>query len=304
MSWKEWCITLSDNGIFRAKIAVPGTDEATIILPETMTATRRPYKYAIDGMQLSAGDDVYVIPMSGTYVLLGGAVAGGGGDDCLPLAGGTMQGAINMDGNRVTNLPTPTETGDAAPKNYVDALHSADIADIAELASELGIVVNGNTCQLGAAAGQYIILRDSTITGKPDGLYKASKAIPPAPQTIDGTYLSAIIPHGAANELDAAKSTRVKTGWEKSMTLTGVSQLILQINISLFAVSITVPVDTPVVNMARMGDYTTAQYAQTVEFPYRGNAAAADDTVKVTATSADSLYIETVNYPSFKMAIY
>lgn len=65
--------------IFRAKVAVPGNNEATIIPLGASAATQRPYKYALDGMQLQAGDDVYVIPISGTYVLLGGAVAGGGG---------------------------------------------------------------------------------------------------------------------------------------------------------------------------------------------------------------------------------
>ena len=38
----------------------------------------------------------------------------------LPLAGGTMQGGINMDGNVIENLPTPNLDGDAATKKYVD----------------------------------------------------------------------------------------------------------------------------------------------------------------------------------------
>lgn len=33
--------------------------------------------------------------------------------DYLPLAGGTMQGAINMNGNRITNVPNPANSGDA-----------------------------------------------------------------------------------------------------------------------------------------------------------------------------------------------
>lgn len=66
------------EAIFTAIIADAGTEDATIIMPGSSTATRKRYKYALTGQQLSAGDRVYVIPISGTYVLLGGAVAGGG----------------------------------------------------------------------------------------------------------------------------------------------------------------------------------------------------------------------------------
>lgn len=38
----------------------------------------------------------------------------------LPLAGGTMEGDIDMGSNKITNLPTPTNYLDAANKNYVD----------------------------------------------------------------------------------------------------------------------------------------------------------------------------------------
>lgn len=42
----------------------------------------------------------------------------------LPLAGGTMSGAINMGSQKITNLGTPTVTTDAATKAYVDARSS------------------------------------------------------------------------------------------------------------------------------------------------------------------------------------
>lgn len=44
----------------------------------------------------------------------------------LSKAGGTMHGAINMDGNKITNLPAPVDNADAATKDYVDTA----IADI------------------------------------------------------------------------------------------------------------------------------------------------------------------------------
>ena len=42
----------------------------------------------------------------------------------LPLAGGTMQGAINMDTNRITDLPAPGANSDPARKTELDA-HAA-----------------------------------------------------------------------------------------------------------------------------------------------------------------------------------
>ncbi|WP_370813333.1 hypothetical protein [Butyricicoccus pullicaecorum] len=39
----------------------------------------------------------------------------------LPISGGTMTGALNMNGKALTNLPTPKNNKDAVPKDYVDA---------------------------------------------------------------------------------------------------------------------------------------------------------------------------------------
>jgi hypothetical protein len=39
----------------------------------------------------------------------------------LPLAGGTMQGAVNMDANRITDLPAPGANSDPARKTELDA---------------------------------------------------------------------------------------------------------------------------------------------------------------------------------------
>jgi len=43
----------------------------------------------------------------------------------LPLAGGTMSGVINMDANKITDLPAPTNPQDAATKAYADAAGGA-----------------------------------------------------------------------------------------------------------------------------------------------------------------------------------
>ena len=50
----------------------------------------------------------------------------------LPKAGGTMTGAINMNGSAITNVPTPENGGDAVNKTYVDNKHSAAMDAAAE----------------------------------------------------------------------------------------------------------------------------------------------------------------------------
>ena len=68
-----------------------------------------------------------------------------------------------------------------------------DLKDEKAGSDEIGIVVDGNKTVFptGAAIGQYIILRNSTISGCTDGLYTAAKAIP-FDTVIDSTYLTAV----------------------------------------------------------------------------------------------------------------
>lgn len=58
-----------------------------------------------------------------------------------------------------------------------------------------GIVVNGNKAALSAAIGQFVILKNSTISNRSDGLYTAAKAIP-ANTAINSTYLTAVTDGG------------------------------------------------------------------------------------------------------------
>ena len=78
--------------------------------------------------------------------------------------------------------------------------------ELSKLQNEIAIVVDGNKSAVSAAIGQFIILKNSTISGSGDGLYTAAKAIP-ANTAINGTYLSAE-PSGGLNVLnDGLKNT-------------------------------------------------------------------------------------------------
>lgn len=189
-----------------------------------------------------------------------------GTSDALPLAGGTMAGAINMDGNKVSNLPTPTASGDAVPKGYADGLLTAyreaaaqdvidagkeaaglgltgaAVGDLVRVASvdangkptswskvtqdeitkmsvkadELAVVIDGNTTTIAAEKYDEVIVRNSTISGVDDGVYRADKAIP-ANTAIDATYLAGQRVNGTIN------SVNVRFGYFDSHVVRGIA---------------------------------------------------------------------------------
>lgn len=47
----------------------------------------------------------------------------------LPKAGGSMGGILDMNGNRITNLPTPTSNSEPATKGYVDGAIGEKVYD-------------------------------------------------------------------------------------------------------------------------------------------------------------------------------
>ena len=95
----------------------------------------------------------------------------------------------------------------------VQSLYAAD----ALIRDEIGIVGSGNQCAVSVSAGQYVILKDSTIAGCSDGLYTAAQAIP-ANTTIDSTYLTAVSGGGLNALNDAIANVRNDVTHLKFMT--------------------------------------------------------------------------------------
>lgn len=104
----------------------------------------------------------------------------------LPYSGGTMNGNIVMANHKITNLGTPTANGDAVNKSYVDGIianyrtaSDQDSIDATQDAA-IGIVITGKRPSIAVTTGQYVIVRNSTISGITDGLYTANAALSPS----------------------------------------------------------------------------------------------------------------------------
>ena len=122
----------------------------------------------------------------------------------LPLAGGTMNGNIVMANKKITNLGTPTANGDAVNKSYVDGIISdyrtasdQDSIDATQDAA-IGIVITGKRPSIAVTAGQYVIVRNSTISGISDGLYIANDVLSPSTD-VTAANLTAVSDGGLNN---------------------------------------------------------------------------------------------------------
>ena len=100
----------------------------------------------------------------------------------------------------VVTLSEQTLTG--GQKGQVRAnIGAAAASELTSLENGLAIVVDGNKTAYasGAAIGDYVFVKNSTITDITDGLYKAAKAIP-YNTTVDKTYFTAC-PKGLGGEV-------------------------------------------------------------------------------------------------------
>lgn len=142
---------------------------------------------------------------------------------CLTTAetGSTSQAAHGKGTYFLWNNALVEATSDIAIGDTISLSNIAPASDalnkplqqLDELRDEIGIVIKGNKTLFasGIAVGQFVIVRNSTISGITDGLYKAALAIP-YNTVIDSTYLTAVS-GGGLNELSdhLAQFQEVKT---------------------------------------------------------------------------------------------
>ena len=112
----------------------------------------------------------------------------------------TASGILKGDGAGGVSAATPGTDYQAPLTAGTDYTTPAQLAGKANI-DEIGIVVNGNSSTQGADIGQYVILRNSTIPYRADGLYRAAKPIP-ANTAIDWSYIGSV-DGGGLNSLNA-----------------------------------------------------------------------------------------------------
>ena len=98
--------------------AVSTTDVTTTLGTSTIKVPSE--KAVSDALSAAGAGDMLksVYDPNGDVATAGGIKAYA--DTKLPLTGGTMQGPVSMGGEKISNLPTPTDDGDAVPKSYAD----------------------------------------------------------------------------------------------------------------------------------------------------------------------------------------
>lgn len=123
---------------------VPGTDD-------NLSASGLKARFDKAGNLIKKFLNDYVIPAINGYVADNSGMLG--------REGGQMQGTIDMDGNKITNLPSPSDSGDATPKSYVDsAAKNAANSTSANFTAEIGTTWTEGADSTGPYYSQSIVI--------------------------------------------------------------------------------------------------------------------------------------------------
>ena len=138
----------------------------TLIIPPATTASEKHYKCLTTGEIIAANDMVLCAKIDGTYVVLGKVDTETGGDE-----GG------DEEEDEGGSVPAGGSAGQLLAKASNTDYDVEFINDINVKPPEIGIVITGARPAVAVSAGQYVIVRNSTISGISDGLYTANSAL-------------------------------------------------------------------------------------------------------------------------------
>lgn len=195
---KGWCITSMYNPFKPEKpaaapagpltLATVGTvseEGVTLILPGASEPTQAHYPN-FSSSSLESGDSVIISRVSGTWVVMGKSGGGGGGSSDY----NDLSNKPSINGNTLRGNKTAEQLGlrTAAAQDAIDAAQDA----------EIGIVITGKRPSMAVTAGQYVIVRNSTISGISDGLYTANTTLSPSTD-VTASNLTAVSGGGLNN---------------------------------------------------------------------------------------------------------
>lgn len=109
-----------------------------------------------------------------------------------------VQTSLNKAESALQAVPPTYRT--AAAQDTIDAAQDAQI-DASANANEIAIVITGARPSLAVTSGQYVIVRNSTISGIADGLYTANSALSPSTD-VTAANLTAVS-NGGLNDIRA-----------------------------------------------------------------------------------------------------
>lgn len=107
-----------------------------------------------------------------------------------------VQTSLNKADTALQAVPSTYRTAEA--QNAIDTEQNAQI-DAKAKANEVAILITGARPSMAVTAGQYVIVRNSTISGISDGLYTANVALSPSVD-VTAANLSAV-PSGGLNDV-------------------------------------------------------------------------------------------------------
>lgn len=161
---------------------------------------------------LAAASDIPTVPVQSVNGMTGAVelTASDLGAYVKPAAGipetdlsSSVRASMNKADTALQAVPPTYRT--ATAQDVIDAAQDDDIETRAQ-ASEVGIVINGARPSMAVTAGQYVIVRNSTISGITDGLYTANSALSPSTD-VTAANLSAVS-GGGLNDLTKTSSEK------------------------------------------------------------------------------------------------
>ena len=165
---------------------------------------------------LAASSDIPTVPVQSVNGKTGAVVLDatdvGAGTYSKPATGipktdlaDSVQESLNKADTALQAVPSTYRT--ASAQDVIDAAQDAEIETRAQ-DNEVGIVITGNRPSMAVTAGQYVIVRNSTISGITDGLYTANTALSPS---TDVTALNlTAVSDGGLNSLSTKIDSAIK----------------------------------------------------------------------------------------------